>query len=364
MVSYLKNLLAFRRVIGDHQKLRGLTRADALLSDLTSQGVVPGISVTVLKQGKLLIQQGYGYADLDKKVDVDPKTTIFRAASVSKPIAATALAKMVAEGTISLDDSVYDHLPYFPKKQADISLRQLAGHTAGIRGYKGKEYALNRPYSIKDSLEIFQDDELLFDPGTGYHYNSYDWVLVSLAMQEACGLPFADYVEEKVLKPLGMQNTFPEHSIKDLPNVDSESNEYSRSDRIATFYSRNLSGFRRAVTVNNAYKLAGGGYLSTSEDIARLGQAYLEGKISSKEVLSDFLSSQKVKGQPTYYGLGWQVSEDKKGRPYYGHVGNGVGGYSNFFIYPEQQLVVAILINCTNPNVQDTLDEVVEALHV
>jgi len=89
---------------------------------------------------------------------------------------------MVNDGLIDLDASFYEYVPYFPQKKHDFTIRQLAGHTAGIRGYRGKEYRLNKAYSIKDSLRIFKDDGLLFKPGTNYHYNSYDWVLISLAM--------------------------------------------------------------------------------------------------------------------------------------------------------------------------------------
>ncbi len=96
----------------------------------------------------------------------------------------------------------------YPRKQWDFTIRQLASHTAGIRGYQGMEYGLNKPYAIKESIEIFRDDALLFEPGTNYLYNSYDWVLISLAMQEVSGIPFEDYVQKKVLRPLGITNTF------------------------------------------------------------------------------------------------------------------------------------------------------------
>ncbi len=133
-------------------------------------------------------------------------------------------------------------------------------------------------------------------------------------------------------------------------------------EHLATCYTKVRLGFREAIPVNNFYKLAGGGYLSTTADIAKLGQAYLDGYPLDEQVLSEFLTTAKVKAKPTFYGLGWQVSEDKTGRSYYGHIGSSVGAYSNFFVYPEEQMVFAILINCTDPNVQDVLDEVVQEL--
>ncbi|TMM56357.1 beta-lactamase family protein [Maribacter algarum] len=361
MTKYLKNLFARKRVIGDTTELQGLLKADALLNNLVNASKVPGLGITVLKDGMAVLQKGYGYEDLEHKTPIIPKETIFRIASVSKPIAATALAYIVLDGLIDLDASFYEYVPYYPKKQWDFTIRQLASHTAGVRGYQGTEYGLNKPYSIKESIEIFKDDDLLFEPGTDYLYNSFGWVLISLALQEASGIPFEEYVKEKVLKPLGLVNTFAEcHPERSRRAWNTETASTALS--LTIFYSKNRLGFRKAIPVNNFYKLAGGGYLSTTEDIAKFGQAYLDGKILNEEVLSPFLTSETINGNKTYYGLGWQVSKDKKGRNYYGHVGNGVGGYSNFFVYPKQRMVFAILINCTNPNVQEELDEVVDVL--
>jgi len=317
---------------------------DQILKDLVSNESVPGLAITVLKKGKVLLQKGYGNANMDTRTPVHPDKTLFRIASASKPIAATALAKMVASGLIDLDASLYDYVPYFPKKEHDFTIRQLASHTAGIRGYKGKEYALNKPFTSKESLDIFKNDPLLFAPGTGFHYNSFDWVLVSLAMQEASGYSFEDYVATEVLMPLGMTQTFSEDPLEEVPNK-------------AVCYTKRRSGFRLAIPVDNRFKLAGGGYLSTAADLAKLGQAYLDQIIAPMEVVTEFLTSQIVDENPTYYGLGWQVSMDKEGRPYYGHVGNGIGGYSNFYVYPEQEVVISLLINASNPKIQAVLEE-------
>lgn len=351
VLTYLKNIFSISTKEVDN-KLTGIAKADVLLQSLINERKIPGLSISVSKNEKIVFQKGYGFSNLEEKIPVDPETSIFRIASVSKPIAATALAIMVKEKQIDLDTSFYDYVPYFPKKKYDFSLRQLAGHTAGIRGYKGLEYGLNMSFSIKEGISVFKDDALLFKPGTDYFYNSYDWILISLAMQEVSGNPFQDCVKEKVLKPLGMGNTFPEPNAEDNNKITDKS--------IVCFYSKNRSGFRKAVPVNNFYKLAGGGYLSTTADILKLGHSYIKEALLDKTDQEQFLTSQEIKGKPTYYGLGWQVGQDKKGRQYYGHIGNGVGVYSNFFVYPEQEIVIAILINCTNPKIQNHLDVVVD----
>ncbi len=329
--------------------LIGLEAADKILADLVHFNKVPGLAITFLKEGEFFFQKGYGYADMAQVRPMDPKQTLCRAASASKPIAALVLGKMMQSREIDPDASFYTYVPYFPKKKHDFTIRQLAGHTAGIRGYRGKEYALNRPLNIKDSLDIIKEDDLLFEPDSGYHYNSFDWVMLSLAMQEVSGIPFEALVEKEVLKPLNLRNTRPE-----IPK--------EKDDRVAKFYTRYAGGFKLASTVDNRYKLAGGGFLTTSDDLALFGQACLEQRLLDESIWQALWRAGKVKGESTFYGLGWEVSEDHQGRKRMGHTGNGVGGYSNFYIYPAEKVVVSILINCTDPKVQSVLDEVTHIL--
>lgn len=326
--------------------LSGIEKADAQFHNLVAEKKVPGLGVTILDKGEIMLQKGYGFAHLEDRSRIEPKHTIFRIASISKCITALALGKMMEEGLIDLDASFYKYVPYYPKKEYYFTLRQLAGHTAGIRGYRGKEFALNQDFCIKNSIEVFQKDPLEFEPGKGYLYNSFDFVLLSLAMQEACGIPFQDYVQEKVLVPLELNATFT-----------------TEQDHLktASFYTKRSLCFKKAVEVNNAYKVAGGGFLSTSDDIAQLGQAILERKLLKKETYDQLLTSQMVNGKPTYYGLGFQVSRDAAGRDFVGHVGNSVGAYTNLFIYPKEEKVISILINCTDPKVQPFLDGAIDA---
>ncbi|UII76852.1 beta-lactamase family protein [Flagellimonas sp. HMM57] len=352
VLAYLQNLFQSSPKTKFIKELKGLDLADAICHNLMVEKRIPGMAITIKRQGKIVLEKGYGHADLEKKIKVNPAKTLFRIASISKCITGIALAKMVEEEMVELDASFYEYVPNYPKKKYDFTLRQLASHTAGIRGYRGKEFALNKPYSIEESVEIFQNDPLVFRPGKGYLYNSFDFVLLSLAMQEASGIPFETYVKTKVLEPLGMMATIPEKVTSA-----SLSNQELVGERSQT-YTRTKMGFKKAVPVNNFYKLAGGGYLSTSSDIAKLGQAIMEKKLIQPETLKDILTAQTINGKSTYYGLGFQVSQDDLGRDFVGHVGNSVGAYSNFFVYPNEEIVISILINCTDPKVQNDLDTV------
>ena len=189
---------------------KAIQQSELVVNYLLQEHYTPSMSICVTKRGFPIWEQGYGYADIENKVGVNPRETLYRIASVSKPLTGMALTKMQEQGWIDWNCSLYDYVPYFPKKQYDFTVKQLAGHLAGIRAYKGKEVFLNRFMSIKEGISVFAEDPLLFEPGTQYYYNSYDINLVSLAMQEARKEPFEWYVTHNVLEPIGMKHTFPD----------------------------------------------------------------------------------------------------------------------------------------------------------
>ena len=351
ILKYFKNLFSSKFAPIHIDVLDGSAKVDAILQHLVIDKKLPGASVSILRNGQHILNKGYGYADIEERVTIHTSNTIFRIASISKCITGLAFGKMVEEGILDWDDSFYKHVVDYPKKKYDFTLRQLASHTAGIRAYKGKEFGLNKPFSIEESLAIFKNDPLVFEPGKGYLYNSFDFVLLSLAMEKASGVPFQDYVKEKILEPLGMTATF------SLSKTQS-----GIVDHQAQPYTKYSTSFKKAMPVNNFYKLAGGGYIATSEDIAKLGEAILNKDLLKAETYKELLTAQHINNMSTYYGLGFQVSEDREGRAFVGHVGSSVGAYSNLFVYPKEKLVVAILVNCTDPKIQETLDEMVTNL--
>lgn len=213
LFTHIKNLFSTFPKVKPLEGLHGPEKANVLFHNLVAEQKVPGLAVIILDNGEKVLQKGYGFADLENRDKVDPKRTVFRIASISKCITGLALGKMVEDGIVDLNESFYNYVPYYPRKKYDFTLRQLAGHTAGIRGYRGKEFALNQDYSIKDGIKVFKNDPLFFKPGTSYLYNSFDYVLLSLAMQEASGVPFQDYVKEHILIPLELKTPFPQRIL-------------------------------------------------------------------------------------------------------------------------------------------------------
>src|SRR5437867_2889031 len=207
---------------------------------------IPGGQVAVAVNGKLVWSEGFGYADAERKKPVTRETQ-FRIASVSKPLTATAVALLYEQGKLDLDAPVQRYVPSFPDKGYPITTRQLAGHHAGIRHYKDREFFLNRRFAtVLDGLTIFQDDSLLFPPGTKFSYSSYGWNVISAVVEGAAGQDFLTYMSRNVLRPLGLTHTAPDRVDSLIPNR-------------TRFYERGAdSGFVPAPPVDNSYKWAGG----------------------------------------------------------------------------------------------------------
>jgi CubicO group peptidase (beta-lactamase class C family) len=297
----------------------------------------PGASITVIKNGRVIWSEGFGYADVENQVRVTPETR-FRIGSISKPMTSLAMGMLYEEGKLDLDAPVQRYVPSFPVKRWPITVRQVAGHLAGIRHYNGDEFASMRPYPTVDSgLSIFKNDTLLFEPGTQYSYSTYGWNLLSAVVEGASGQPFLRYMQTKVFGPAGMTNTIAEYPDSIIPHR-------------AHFYTRDSAGpVINAQYVDNSYKWAGGGFLSTTGDLAHVAELLLEGKLLKPATRDLWWTSQKTSaGKETGYGIGWGIVHEPSGRTRIGHTGGSMGGTASLMIYPEQKLIVALLVNSDN----------------
>jgi CubicO group peptidase (beta-lactamase class C family) len=315
---------AYRRAIRAAERLI----CDSLLPRL------PGVQVAVAVNGKLVWSEGFGYADLARRAPVTSASQ-FRIGSVSKPLTASAVALLVEQGTLDLDAPVQRYVPAFPEKPWPITTRELAGHTAGIRHYRGDEFLLNRPFrTVAEGLEIFAGDSLLFEPGTRYSYSSYGWSLISAVVEGASGEDFLSYMSRHVLGPLGLVHTTPDR-------VDS-----TLAGRVHFYERDSAGGFRLAPPVDNSYKWAGGGFLSTAEDLVRFGSAFLHPGFVRPETLTLLFTTQHTRdGQATGYGVGWFLATDSLGHRRAFHGGSSVGGSTAFGLDRDSYVVFAITTN-------------------
>lgn len=313
----------------------------------------PGIAIAVSVAGETVWSEGFGYADLEHRVPMWPSVK-FRVGSVSKSMTAAAVATLVEAGRLDLDVPIQRYVAAFPEKPHPITTRQLGGHLAGIRTYEGDENFIRDPYgSVVDALSIFQDDPLLHPPGTAFSYTSYGFNLISAVVEGASGQPFLDYMDDAVFRPLGMRATVADWVTPIVPGR-------------ASYYVRNSAGqVVNAPFVNNSYKWAGGGFLSTTDDVLRFANAHLsDGYLSQASRKMLFTEQRTDAGEGVGYGFGWFIQEDDAGRRLLSHAGGSVGGTSLMIMQPEARVVVVGLINLTGANndvVREVLNRFVDA---
>jgi serine beta-lactamase-like protein LACTB, mitochondrial len=296
---------------------------------------VPGLSVALGRDEKIVWTAGFGFADLEKRKPATSRT-LFRIGSVSKPLTAAGMMLLVEQGRLDLDADIRKYLPDFPDKGEVITTRQLAGHLAGIRHYRSTEFLMNKPFAtVRESLKIFENDPLLFKPGEKYSYSSYGYNLLSSAMESAAKEEFLAYMDKSVFLPLKMTNTMPDRAKAELP------------ERTRFYDAKPGGGFVVAATVDNSYKWAGGGFLSTPEDLVRFGFALMKPGFLKRESLATMFKSQTTSdGKPTGYGVGWSIRRNP-GHRIFMHTGGSVGGTSVLMLFPDSRVVLAMTANCT-----------------
>ncbi len=334
---YFATLLAGLLIVAACNNSRA-DEADRLINEFAEVNKLVGVQAAVAADGRIVWSHGVGFADLEQGVRVDPATTLMRIGSVSKSLTAVGLGKLIEMGKIDLDATVQQYVHEFPEKRWPITTRQLGGHLAGIRHYRDNEMLSSIPYpTVMEGLAIFQDDTLEFQPGSQYSYSSYGWNLISAVMEGASGEPFLDFMQMSVINPLGL-----EHTAADwLPEIIPGRGRYYSQD--------SLGAIHNAPIVDNSYKWAGGGYLSTAEDLVNFGLGML-GERAITSTTWDLLTESQITsgGDTTHYGIGWKGNTDEKNRRWVGHTGGSVGGVTRFIIYPEEEVVVAVIVNMSS----------------
>jgi len=311
-------------------------KADRQAKEWLARGT-PGLALAVAVDGRIVYSEGFGYADLEERVPVGP-TTKFRIGSISKPLTATALVELVEAGKVDLDAPVRNYVPSFPDKGAAITVRMVAGHLGGIRHYRGEEMNIQRHYSnVLEGLKIFEDDPLVSPPGTKFNYSSYGYNLLSAVIESASGEEFLSYMQGHVFAPMGLVHTAADQNTEII-------------EQRSRFYELAKDSHpENAPYVDNSYKWAGGGFLSTAEDLVRFGSLLLQPGFLKADSLKLLFTSQKTNsGEETGYGMGWGIAKTPSGKLIYEHSGGSVGGTSQLILYPGTHVVIALVTNLSS----------------
>ena len=324
-------------------------RAAGLAINYLEESGVSGLTISIGMAHDIIWSEGFGFADVEQQVPVIPALTRFRVGSTAKSMTAMALGQLHEVGKLDLDAPIQTYLPEFPEKETTITTRMLAGHLGGIRHYKDNEFFSAEPYtSVTDALVIFADDPVEVRPGTAFSYSTYGFNLISAIIESAADQEFLTYMSENVFSPTGMARTVADQVV---PIISNRSRYYRLQD----------GQLVNTPWVDNSNKWAGGGFLSTSEDLVRFGFAHMSDQFLSPGTIEMMWTSQTTStGEETGYGIGWANFTDISGRKVIGHVGGSVGGTTVFRIYPNEGLVVAIISNTSEVELASLTESIVD----
>ncbi len=311
---------------------------DRLMASYVSEHRVPGLSLAVSDRGRVVFTQGYGFADVENSVPASADT-VYRIASISKSVTATAAMKLVESGKLDLDTPIQKYCPDFPRKPWPITSRELLSHQSGIRDYRNEEESINtRHYtSIKQALTQFAGDPLEFEPGTRMQYSSYGYIVLGCVIEGASGTSYDRYMQQAIFEPAQMAAT--------------------RLDDVFAIIPHRAHGYRvsphgelqNAIFVDVSNKPPGSGINSSARDMAAFVSALYSAKLVSKPILDQMLTPAKTRdGKPTIYGLGYfrggPIGE-YHGLQEAGHGGDQQGVSSVLYLLPEKQFGVVVLSN-------------------
>ncbi|MDP2320591.1 MAG: serine hydrolase domain-containing protein [Acidobacteriota bacterium] len=307
---------------------------------------LPGVSVAVgasgEASGEIVWAEGFGWANLEKKVPVSPETR-FRIGTASPVLTSAAVGLLLEKERLKLDEAIQAYVPEFTQRQWPATLRQVMGHVAGVRSDGGDEGPLfgeqcNRP---ADALPHFGHEQR-FEPGTQYQFSNFGWILVSAAVESVADEPFLSFMRKQIFEPLGMDHTEADFEAGPGP------------ERTTDYFPKFAGDPRYGPDVMRPLNLScyagAGAFLSTPSDLVRFGLAINSGKLLQPATVQLLQTSLRLpSGEDTGYGLGWDLeSVELSGKPtrVAGHDGNVLGGMAmSFLTFPEHNLVVAVTSN-------------------
>ncbi|MCC7126257.1 MAG: beta-lactamase family protein [Acidobacteria bacterium] len=311
----------------------------------------PGCAVGVEREGQIVLEQGFGMADLERGI-VNKGDTIFEAGSVSKQFTAAAVLLLVRDGKLSLDDPIRKHMPELPDSAAAVTVRQMLQHTSGLRDWGSLQGIAGWPrttraYTHGHVLDILSRQTALnFPAGTRWSYSNSGYNLAAMLVQRLSGQTLADFSRERIFNPLGMTRTsWRDDHTRVVPGR-------------ALAYSRESDGYHLDMPFENVY--GNGGLLTTVGDLLRWARQFREPVIGDREFLTAQITPGRfADGRVHDYGLGVWVRQYRGVREVR-HSGSTAGYRAYLTTFPDQSSTVAVLCNAANASAENLTYRVVD----
>jgi D-alanyl-D-alanine carboxypeptidase len=334
--------LAFQiQKTSDEKFAQILAKVQARLDELHNSLKIPGASVGFVLPDGRASSASTGFSDLETKTPLKTSDRL-PAGSIGKTFVAAETLLLVQQGKLNLDEKIERWLggeSWFARlpNAKDITLRMLLNHSSGIPNHvddKDFQKALfknsARDIRYEELIAYVLNKKPLFTAGKDYHYADTNYILIGLIVEKATGKSLYEEITENFLKPLKLDHTIPSNALI-LPQT---ANGYFQNKRVI------VNG---KFLFNPQWEWAGGGFASTSEDLARWARALYEGEVLQAKYTDEMLNGTSV-GEGVNYGLGVEIKQGKFGKSY-GHDGEFPGYLSDMRYFPNYKIAVAVQVN-------------------
>lgn len=326
--------------------------AQKVLDALATVNGVPGMGASVWRDGQVMWVGCTGWRDLESRKPVS-RNTVFRLASVSKLIGATAAARLVQDGRLEADAPIGEVLPWLQAPWSSMTTRQLVAHISGAPHYSAQELeALGRVHysSSREAIGIFSHRPLVAAPGTAYSYSSWGYTLLGAVIEARSGQHTVDYLAGTLTEGLAIA------ADADEP-----------TGQAAALYDIERGVPQRVARTDMSYTLLGGGLAATPEALVSFGGRVLTHQAINRDTWSWMLQPTRFgNGEPVHaanydVAFGWRVGHDRDGAPIAHHAGTTTGARSMLMLWPDHGVASALLSNASWVASMDSTAEILAA---
>jgi CubicO group peptidase (beta-lactamase class C family) len=315
-------------------------RVDEFITKELQSQRIPGLSLAVVKDGTIVKSQGYGVANRESSVPATPQT-VYKIGSVSKQFIATGIMLLAQDGRLTVDDPISRFLDGTPPAWKAITVRHLLTHTSGIvREAPAFDWSKRQPDA--DVIKSAYPLPLRFDPGTKWEYSNTGYFALAEIISKVSGVPWNEYLAQKVFRPAGMTSTHATHANVTLAN---RAAGYSDNDELRP------AGDWPASRPSGAF-------FSTAADLAKWDAGLNTNSVLREATRRQMWTPVSLTGGGTHpYGFGWELNPLEAWKRV--HHGGGLPGFqSEFARYPDNRLTVIVLINLDDADVEGIADGV------
>lgn len=312
---------------------------DAVMKQQMYARRIPGASIAVVSQGKVVLNKGYGLADVEHSVEAT-EDTVYELASVTKQFTGTAIMILVQDGKLSLDDKLTRVVANLPQAWDTVTIRQLLNHTSGIPDFGKKldfKTDLRKDYTERQIVELVANSPLDFRPGERFSYSNTGYFLLGMIIEKKSGMTYGDFLRDRIFQPLGMTST----RFNDRRAV---------VRHRARGYILDGATLRNADYVNPAIPFAAGGLTSSAADMARWVMAPKSEQLLKPANWEEMWTSGKLNdGTVIGYGFGWNI-RSRGNRKRVEHAGEIQGFSNNATYFIDGDLAIVVLTNLEGAN--------------